>query len=271
MAKQKRLQNGTLVKVPRGVVVNEIYQETTPTDLIRLGLQTNVDLDKLDRLMKMQKEWEEGKARKAFFEAFGKFQAIAPNLVKNKQVSFEHRDGGGKTEYKYQELGDIASHIRQPLADVGLSYRWDQKEEGKVITVWCIISHLDGHQETSQPLSGEYDSSGKKNLIQQKASTITYLRRYTLTGMLGLSTMEADNDGKGGAKSKEPGLTNLPPATRENINNMSKHILTLNTKEEMDAYVDKIVSTKLSFNFEQWEELTKTIDITANAKAKKVV
>lgn len=254
MAKQKT--NGTLVKV---------HHEPTPTDLIQLGLQNNVDLDRLDRLMKMQREWEERKARKSFFEAFGKFQSIAPDLVKNKQVKFDHKEGGGKTEYKYQELGDIAKHIRPALAEVGLSYRWDQHEDGAKITVWCIISHIDGHEEKSQPLSGDYDTSGKKNLIQQKASTITYLRRYTLTGMLGLSTMEVDNDGLGGAKPMGQGL---PEATAGQVNNLSKRIVLKANKEEMEGVIAE-AQKHLKLTDENLKDLNKTIEITLNAKRPK--
>ena len=39
------------------------------------------------------------------------------------------------------------------------------------------------------------DDSGQKSAIQQVASTITYLRRYTLTGVLGIATTDQDLDG----------------------------------------------------------------------------
>lgn len=184
-------------------------QAANPMGLIQLALANNADIEKLERLMAMQEKWEARKAKEAFNQAFTEFQSIAPDLVKNKQVSFDHREGTGKTEYRYQELGDIAKHIRAALAKTGLSYSWEQKEEGKVITVWCTISHVGGHEKKSEPLTGEYDTSGKKNNIQQKASTITYLRRYTLTGALGLSTMDPDNDGKGGAKGEENDLPKM--------------------------------------------------------------
>lgn len=220
MAKQKQKtkpQNGLAIikEEPR-------HYDQTPTDLIAMAIANNLDIDKLERLMVMQEKWQAKQAEKLFFEAFGKFQSIIPELKKNKEVKFDHKEGGGSTNYKYQELADIALHIRQPLADCGLSYRWDQKEEAGVISVTCILAHTSGHQERSQPLSGAYDTSGKKNVIQQKASTITYLRRYTLTGMLGLSTMEADNDGKGG---QQPSATTAKPLpTPGQFENLRKRV-----------------------------------------------
>lgn len=237
-----------------------IYREQTPNDLIALAIDKNLDIEKLQKLMEMQEKWQAKQAERSYFEAFGKFQAIAPELIKNKQVKYDHKDGGGQTNYKYQELGDIAKHIREPLAECGLSYRWDQKEEGKIITVWCIISHTGGHQERSQPLQGEYDTSGKKNSIQQKASTITYLRRYTLTGMLGLSTMEGDNDGKGGAQPEPtPTFTGVPSATAEQFASIMKRVI----KDGEKA----ITEAQKHFSFT--EDQIQSLKIAADAKDKK--
>jgi hypothetical protein len=44
-------------------------------------------------------------------------------------------------------------------------------------------------------MSAPADKSGGKNDIQAMASTVTYLRRYTLTGALGITTGNDDNDG----------------------------------------------------------------------------
>ena len=73
-----------------------------------------------------------------------------------------------------------------------------------IISVTCIIKHQDGHEEMSDPLTATMDTSGKKTGIHAKASTITYLRRYTLTGMLGLAAADKDDDGVK-AVTSEPG------------------------------------------------------------------
>ena len=63
-----------------------------------------------------------------------------------------------------------------------------------MMTVVCIVTHEDGHEERTQ-MSGLPDQSGKKNPIQQIASTVSYLRRYTLTGALGITVSDEDDDG----------------------------------------------------------------------------
>ncbi|WP_080398455.1 ERF family protein [Burkholderia pseudomallei] len=55
-------------------------------------------------------------------------------------------------------------------------------------------------------MSGAPDNSGKKNAIQQAASTITYLQRYTLLAATGMSTKDDDDDGAGGADG-QPGAS----------------------------------------------------------------
>lgn len=208
----KKSKHEVLVEKEELIIIPS--NDYNPATLLAMGIQSNIDLNRLEKLIELQERWEANKARKEYFAAFGKFQSMRPDLVKNKQVDYPLKNTQpgepSRMNYKYQELGDIAKHIQEPLAQCGLSYRWDQVEEGDNIIVTCIVSHTSGHQEKGQPLSGKADDSGKKNSIQKKASTITYLRRYTLTGMLGLSSSEADNDGLGGAADDNIPSTTLP-------------------------------------------------------------
>ncbi len=208
----------------------------TPDMMLAVAVSKGMDLAYIEKLMDLQKRWEEDKAKKAFNIAFAKFQSIVPELKKNKKTSFKHKDGEGKTEYSFHQLGDIAMHIRQPLADCGLSYSWTQREENGVISVKCILSHIEGYERVSEPLSGAADNSGSKNIIQQKASTISYLRRYTLTGILGLSSSDMDNDGAGGAKPKEDGHVDLPLLNDGQFANLTKKVVLEKwTMEQVEA------------------------------------
>lgn len=216
----------------------------TPDMLLAKAIEKGVDVEQLSKLMELQEKWFARRAREEYSRAFSKFQSMAPDLQKNKQVSYDHKNGPGKTEYKYQELGDIAKHIREALAECGLSYKWEQTEDKqtKEITVTCIVEHVGGHVERGMPLSGQYDNSGNKNMIQQKASTITYLRRYTLTGILGLSSTDVDNDGKGGSKGDDIPYQMLPNMTDDQLQSAMKGIMggtmTIGTLTEVMAVSD---------------------------------
>jgi hypothetical protein len=170
-----------------------IQPQDTASRLIEVALTSGADIDKLERLLVMQQTWEAGQARKAFFQALSGFQSNLPPIKKTKEASFPTRTG--QMTYSYASLDDIAEAIRFSLKEYGLSYRFEQKfEPGGYIWVKCIVSHKDGHsEECSMPAMA--DTSGQKNIIQQIASSITYLRRYTLTGALGIATTDQDLDG----------------------------------------------------------------------------
>ena len=170
--------------------------------LIQTAVEKSLDISYLEKLMDLQERWERGNARKNFFVALSKFQSQIPKIPKNGIAHFGHKQGGGSTSYTFAKLGDIAEAIKPLLESNGLSYRYIQKIENTDnhastrITVVCIITHAGGHQECTE-MSGYPDQSGKKNAIQEKASTVSYLRRYTLTGALGITASDIEDDGHG--------------------------------------------------------------------------
>lgn len=159
-----------------------------PSELLTLAVDKDLDIEKLSKLMQMQKEWQVDQARRAFFEAMTSFQSEVPEIRKSKKVSF------GDTRYDYAPLSDITRQIKDKCKEHGLSYRWEIKDNKEEISVTCLITHLDGHTEQTT-MTANPDDSGKKNKIQSRGSAIEYLKRYTLIGALGLSTTDSDIDG----------------------------------------------------------------------------
>jgi hypothetical protein len=174
---------------------NELIVQEVPSPmlLMKMAIEQNADLDKLEKLMDLQDRWEQKQARKSFLDALSRFQTMVPELKKTKTANVASQKGS--FSYKYADLGSIANTIKKPLNECGLSYRWEFQETGDKMKVTCLVSHRDGHTEATS-MEGGKDSSGFKNDIQQKGSTHTYLQRYTLIGALGLSTADQDNDGK---------------------------------------------------------------------------
>jgi len=171
-------------------------QQEQHMELMKIAVQSEGGVEKLERLMDLQERWERNNARKSFFDSMAAFQKALPRIIKNGNADF----GEGKAAYSYAKLEDIAEAIKKPLAKNDLSYRFEQKTEqssaGPFTTVNCIITHSDGHSEKAE-MSAYPDNTGKKNAIQQLASTVSYLRRYTLTGALGITVSDEDDDGAG--------------------------------------------------------------------------
>lgn len=159
-----------------------------PGELIRLAIDRGADLDKLEKVLALQERFEANEAKKAYNQAMAMFKANAPNIGKDKRVSF------GTTKYNHASLFNVTDKINAELSKWGLSSGWFPKQNGQ-ISVTCRITHKQGHFE-EVTLNAPADNSGSKNAIQQIGSTITYLQRYTLLSITGLATQDQDDDGR---------------------------------------------------------------------------
>lgn len=174
------------VAIPPAIIANP-----TPEYLIQMGMIQGVDLQEL---MGLRRELKAEKAKSAYYEAMAEFKKNAPPIPKDSRVSYKTQKG--KTEYDHASLGKVCEIITPPMAEQGLSFQWKQKNSGNKVSVTCIISHIDGHSE-STTLESNDDQSGGKNAIQAICSTVTYLERYTLFALTGLAAMDQDDDGRG--------------------------------------------------------------------------
>jgi hypothetical protein len=165
-----------------------------PGHLLEMAINKDLDIEKLTKLMELQRTWQSDQARKAFFSALNEFQANVPEIRKAKKVGFETKTGG-RTDYNYAPLADIVRQIKDTCKECGLSYRWEIQDTKEELKVTCKVTHLDGHTEETTMLASP-DTSGSKNPIQARGSAIEYLKRYTLIGALGLSTADTDIDGQ---------------------------------------------------------------------------
>lgn len=165
----------------------------TPMEMLNTAVERGASIETLEKLMSLQERWEANQARKAFDNAMAAAKAEIPTINKNREVDFTSNKG--RTNYRHEDLSEIARVVTPILAKHGLSYRYrtDSPISGPV-TVTCIVSHRDGHSEENTLMAGR-DDSGNKNSIQGVGSTITYLQRYTLKAALGLAASQ-DDDGK---------------------------------------------------------------------------
>lgn len=170
----------------------------TPMEMLNTAVERGASIETLEKLMSLQERWERNQARKAFDNAMAAAKAEIPTITKNREVDFTSNKG--RTNYRHEDLSEIARVVTPILAKYGLSYRYrtDSPINGPV-TVTCIVSHRDGHSEENTLIAGR-DDSGNKNNIQGVGSTITYLQRYTLKAALGLAASQ-DDDGKSAEES----------------------------------------------------------------------
>lgn len=178
-----------------------IVSNPTPAHLLQIAVQQGTSLDQLERLMALQERWEATEARKAYDAAFSAFKAEAVVIVKNKSVS-----AGPLSGKKYAELFSVVNAVTPALSRHGLSSFWQiTKDMPDWIEVTCTLKHVAGHTETVS-MGGPPDIGGAKNPIQARASTVSYLQRYTLKAITGLSEQDDDTDGGHGGYEENPKL-----------------------------------------------------------------
>ena len=170
-----------------------VTANATPSELLRIAIEKGADLDRLERFYELQTKWEQREAMKAFAVAMTDFKAMPLVIFKKKQVGYTTKDGDF-VGYAHAELSDITEVVGPAMAQHGLSFRWDIKQDSGRIAVTCCLTHRLGHFEQVS-MDAAPDVSGKKNAIQASASAITYLQRYTLLAATGMSTKGMDDDG----------------------------------------------------------------------------
>ena len=158
---------------------------TTPAQLLEIAVNKDADIDKLQKLMELQIRWEDRQAERAYNEATASFRVECPTI---KKTLSGHNS-------KYAGLSETIDQIKPLLKTHGLSYTWKTEQDGDKTSVTCKVTHAMGHSEETT-LSASPDTSGSKNAIQAIGSTVSYLQRYTLYAVLGLTSAEMDNDGQ---------------------------------------------------------------------------
>ena len=101
---------------------------------------------------------------------------------------------------KYANLSSVWAAIRKPLTDNGLAIIQTTEPYPKGVTVVTTLTHTSGESVTARISSEVAQSKPDKNgmikpNIQGLGSTITYLRRYALAAMVGVSAVD-DDDGE---------------------------------------------------------------------------
>ena len=170
----------------------------TPMQMLQIAVSKGADLAQLEKLMELQERWEKNEARKAYNSAFAAFKSEAVVVIKNVPIT----DGPLKGK-KYADLFGAVDAATPMLSKHGLAATWKiTKDEKDWIEVTCTLTHVDGHSESAS-FGGPPDSGGAKNAMQARASTLSYVQRYTFLAVTGLAAGGTDDDGNGGGRFAE--------------------------------------------------------------------
>jgi hypothetical protein len=173
-----------------------VIQDNSPASMIRAAAEGKLDLDKLEKYLNMQKEFDATQAEKLFNSAFTKAQAEIEGVVKTKD--------NPHTKSKYADLGAVIESAKPVYTKHGFAiifYEGEAKATDNV-RVCADVLHEAGHKETYHydiPLDG-VGIQGNANMtkIHGKSSSVAYGRRYLMCMIWNIPTL--DNDGNGSQK-----------------------------------------------------------------------
>ena len=128
----------------------------------------------------------------ALAQAQGEFQPVA-RTGKNPHLKNE-----------YATLDDIISAIRKPLATHGLSFVQLLNSNGDgALTLCTRLLHESGQYIESMVQIHVASGNRAINDLQAVGAAITYMKRYTISAMLGIAA-DTDGDGEGAKPRRQP-------------------------------------------------------------------
>jgi len=173
----------------KAVVVKEVAIEQTPISMITHAIDKGASIETLEKMFALQERWEASQAKKEFDKAMSEFQKNCPVIEKNKDVF----DKQGKLRYSYASLDSIVSQTRKLISDAGLSYRFGNSKNETEMIVNCIVTHVDGHSESS-PFTVTIGAEQYMTDTQKMGARSTFAKRYAFCDAFGIMTGDDDND-----------------------------------------------------------------------------
>lgn len=164
-------------------------EKSSPMALIETALKMGASLEQTRELIALSRDVEKHEARKLFFRALAAFQMECPPIAKTKSADITSERSGSNYSYTWAPLDEIDRTVRPILSKHGLSYTWDQVQEGTACVVICVVRHEAGHEERT---SVKLNVSGSPGMSEQQkvASTMKNGKRFSLESALGLSTTD---------------------------------------------------------------------------------
>lgn len=183
--------------VPAVIERREVPERMHP--VVAAAIQAGPDAATIRELLTMQREYEAEEARRAYTTALARVKADMPAVLP--------RDGKNTQQgTRYTTLAKIIDTITGPLADHGFSIGGDGGVHDGLVRVTVTLTHHMGHHEgltlEAAPDKGAAKKDGKgyiRSDVEAIGATMTYLRRYATSLLLGLASGDVPDveDGAG--------------------------------------------------------------------------
>lgn len=151
-----------------------------------------IDPEKLMKLLDFQERVMGKQAEIDFNESMARLQPLLPEI---KKLSKAHNS-------KYAKYEHIERQIRPLYTEEGFSVTFNTSKDSDNVTYYGTLRHKSGHSETAE-IELPIDTSGSKNAIQGRGSTVSYAKRYLIGMLFNIVTVDEDDDGNMGELTQE--------------------------------------------------------------------
>lgn len=157
------------------------------TVIEKLAANPDVNVDSIKQMLDMQERIMNKQAEMEFNSSMAELQPQLPMIQRSAK--------GHNTMYARYE--DIERMVRPLYTKYGfsLTYTSELLASGKEETYTGRLLHKSGHYRDAQ-ITLPADTSGSKNPIQAKGSSMSYAKRYLITMLLNIVTCGEDDDGQ---------------------------------------------------------------------------
>jgi len=219
---------------------NEIQttEQQSPNEMIRLAIENNADLDKLEKLLELAERYDASQAKKVYASDFAVVQANIEAVLKTKKNK--------QTNSNYAGLESVIEVAKPVYTEQGFSviYYEGKADKEENIRVCADVLHRDGHQKTYHldvPLDGEgIKGTVNKTKIHAKASSVTYCRRILLCMIWNIPTQDDDGNSAG---EKEP--IKFPKPSDEEMQTIAEICALM--KPDPGLMVDPVLAAKVFY------------------------
>lgn len=160
--------------------------------VIEAARDPNVDAGKMTSLVDLQMKMMDYSKQ----EEFNKDKIAAlfdmPRIAKNGAIT--NRTGG--VQSRYSKFEDIHKAVMPILRKHNLVISFNVGNQGQMVTVQPILSHVNGFVEKGEQMALPIDTTGSKNGTQGAGSAASYGKRHTMKAMLNIIEDGEDTDGR---------------------------------------------------------------------------
>ena len=165
----------------------------TGLNLLQQAVHNNASPETIKMLIDLRDRMISEEKKADFDAAFAQFREKIATVPQTRRAD----------KFQYENLADVAAMINPIMGPLGLSWHHVETITDDTADVQCVLRHANGHSELGShwvrkipPLQRH----GEPNPFHAGGSALSFMRRWTLKGTLGLAADETDDNATAAAR-----------------------------------------------------------------------